>query len=96
MSFIPQNNIFISDEGHALIADFGLSRSAGDDLLSLDQSGHGGLFWRAPELLDEAIAQDTICSTASDIYAYACTVIEVCSRVGSCVHNHPKNKHTRS
>ena len=49
--------------------------------MSLDDSGHGALRWKAPELLDDTIAQDTRSTTASDIYAFACTVIEVSPHV---------------
>ncbi|TDL24969.1 kinase-like protein [Rickenella mellea] len=76
-------NIFVSETEHALIADFGLSILTEQPGFTSDSWGNGSLRWMAAELLSEEIAEDTRRTTASDIYAYACTVLEVLT------DNHP-------
>ena len=64
-------NVLISDDGHTLLCDFGLTRH--DHVLtSTTMSGSGTLRWQAPELWDGAHK-----SYASDIYAFAMTIVEV-------------------
>ncbi|ESK92652.1 kinase-like protein [Moniliophthora roreri MCA 2997] len=72
-------NILISEDEQCHIADFGLARldSTPFNLISPESDSiQGSIRWLSPELLnpDSAITENR---TARDIYAFACTVIEV-------------------
>lgn len=79
---VHKNNILVSDDGYALLSDFGLaglvSEYAGAECNTTSMTG--SLCWQAPELLlDED--SDEVCpkTLASDIWAFTCTIFEVCT-----------------
>ncbi|KAG8896286.1 hypothetical protein FRB99_008957, partial [Tulasnella sp. 403] len=67
---IKAGNILVSSDGHALLCDFGLSRSA---MTNTDPflKGMGSVRWQAPELMDENPK-----SFSSDVYAFGITIFE--------------------
>lgn len=79
---IKPQNILISDDGHPLIADFGLSRLSLDrqTVESIQQSGSindssaivGSLAYMAPEIVDGGIA-----TPSSDIYSVGVVLFEM-------------------
>lgn len=79
-----QDNIMVDDDRHVKIADFGLTiledATLESDRKSSSQKS-GTIRWMAPELLrPEDFAQEFRCHTvASDIYAFACVCLEVCT-----------------
>lgn len=92
-----QTNILISDEGNALISDFGLSTvveelSLTDATLRAAQLGTsllaGSTRWMAPELILSLVEDDdgVPCPVTreSDVFSFACVCLEVCV-VASCV-----------
>ncbi|KAK0222060.1 kinase-like domain-containing protein [Armillaria fumosa] len=68
-------NILVTDDLHCCLADFGLSLFTGSQTLD-DSSSRGSIRWLAPEYMDPDLF-DGSCSTARDIYAYGCTIVEV-------------------
>ncbi|KAF9460304.1 kinase-like domain-containing protein, partial [Collybia nuda] len=75
------DNVLISDEGHAMLNDFGLSSKT--QQYGCDTLG-GSLRWQAPELLFDSISDgredewiSSPQSTKSDVWAFACTTYEV-------------------
>ncbi|KAG8908796.1 hypothetical protein FRB99_003034 [Tulasnella sp. 403] len=71
---IKGKNILVSDDGHVLVCDFGLTRPT-DARTSLAAKGMGSVRWQAPELWD-ARASKTV---RSDVYAYGILIAEVLS-----------------
>ena len=67
----------ISDEGRALITDFGLARVMGGGSGYTTSSVSGSYPWMAPELLMPSTSDGLIPSKASDVWALGCTVFEV-------------------
>ncbi|KAG8215780.1 kinase-like domain-containing protein [Butyriboletus roseoflavus] len=82
-------NILISDEGHALISDFGLSTvveelSLNEAALRAAQFGTsllaGSTRWMAPELILSLVEDDgVLCPVTreSDVFSFACVCLEV-------------------
>jgi len=72
------SNIFIDDNGHPRLADYGLSVNS-DMTVIFSSTGRGSPRWMAPELLSpESPEQPGIQRTkASDVYAFACTSWEI-------------------
>ena len=71
---VHQSNIFIDEDWHVRLADFGLAGWA-DATLGSATSIHGGsVRWMAPELHTSEIFHR---ETPSDVYAFACVAIEV-------------------
>lgn len=76
-----QANVLIGPDGKAVLSDFGLSK-----ILEQQHSGYstwptGSPHWLAPELCSALKAEQRLLdniSFASDIWALACTVYEVC------------------
>ncbi|KAG9036056.1 hypothetical protein FS837_001760 [Tulasnella sp. UAMH 9824] len=68
---IKASNILISDDGHALLCDFGLAKSTYAQT-STALKGAGTLRWQSPELWDNEPK-----SFASDVYAFSMTIVEV-------------------
>lgn len=79
LSFSPsffQTNIFVTDDFHACIADFGLASYTNPTGSTLTSNSNGSIRWMAPELLNPAT--DHILRTpASDVFAFGMTCIEV-------------------
>ncbi|KAG9044845.1 hypothetical protein FS837_007427 [Tulasnella sp. UAMH 9824] len=70
---IKAGNILISNEGSALLCDFGLTRMM-DAKTSTCMKGAGSVRWMSPELWDTASR-----SFESDVYAFGMTIAEVLS-----------------
>ncbi|KAK2467270.1 hypothetical protein APHAL10511_000819 [Amanita phalloides] len=76
---IKGNNILVSDDGYALLSDFGLA-SVVEDYAGAENNTTtlaGSLRWQAPELLsidDDVSSAKTL---ASDVWAFACTAFEL-------------------
>ena len=67
-------NILVDDQLHAQIADFGLSVFVDKRIRGTGKSvGHVQYGWVTPEFLNGQIHD-----TASDVYCFAVTCIEVC------------------
>lgn len=74
------SNVLISDEGHALISDFGythLDKSSFN--LTVSPPCGGTLNWMAPEILDPT-EQENVCSVRSDVWAFGMTILELYTR----------------
>ncbi|KIM92438.1 hypothetical protein PILCRDRAFT_762509 [Piloderma croceum F 1598] len=67
------NNIFIDDDWHVRIADFGLAGWADSTLATSSTSIFGSIRWMAPELYTSGMSRRT---TASDVYAFGCLCLE--------------------
>jgi serine/threonine protein kinase len=73
-------NILITDEFRACLADFGLALAMESQALSTSSAGssRGTLRWLAPEILDSSRKPERqSLLTKRDIYAFACTILEV-------------------
>ncbi|KIM56730.1 hypothetical protein SCLCIDRAFT_93413, partial [Scleroderma citrinum Foug A] len=69
-------NIMISNDGHALLTDFGLSYIVNSSFsLQVGDLNGGTLNWMAPEVLDGAKI-----SPGSDIWAFGMTMLELFTR----------------
>ena len=73
----------VNDSGTPLISDFGLSRVIDSQVTNTATSfdGKGCVRWHAPELLDYNIGRPTGFTIYTDVYAFACVVLEVCNTV---------------
>lgn len=69
---VKGNNVLISDDGHALLCDFGLTKMM-PSRTSTAIKGAGSLRWMAPELWEDAEK-----SFETDVYAFGMTISEVC------------------
>lgn len=69
---IKAANILISNEGRALLGDFGLSRPS-DTATSTEMQGAGSVRWQSPELLQQGGGK----SYESDVWALGVTISEV-------------------
>lgn len=65
-------NVLISDTGHALLCDFGLSKALQSMVTSTELHGAGSTRWMAPEIFDGESK-----TSQSDVYAYGITIAEV-------------------
>jgi serine/threonine protein kinase len=70
-----QKNILISDNDHALIADFGISYLTVSINSASTQVSNGSVRWMAPELVD--IDRDCRPTLQSDIWSLGCVCYEV-------------------
>ncbi|KAG8947548.1 hypothetical protein FRC03_001009 [Tulasnella sp. 419] len=73
---IKSDNILMSDEGDAVINDFGLSQimeDASESMNSTSTATIGNARWLAPEILCEGMKR----STASDVYSFGCLLLEI-------------------
>lgn len=72
-----QNNVLITDDGVAVICDFGLSQIIEDLMrpegLTVSNPSVGPLRWQAPELLED----ESPSTQASDVWSFGCTALEV-------------------
>lgn len=76
-----QSKVLIDSDGHARLAGFAMADFIGN---AVAEEGTTSARWMAPELirLDPTQGADTPCSTAADVYAFACVVCEVSSSHG--------------
>ena len=70
-------NVLISDEGHALISDFGLSQIIGSSFDMTSSSPYGGsVNWMAPEILNPPDEEDApLMTVESDVWAFGMTIL---------------------
>ncbi len=66
---VKPGNILVSDDGHALISDFGISHALGDATLTSTGLLHGTPAYLAPE-----VARGAGASAASDVYSLGATL----------------------
>lgn len=73
-SDLKARNVLVSDQGEAMLCDFGLSKLMEDAPSGFTTSfaTGGTLRWIAPELLN-----GEVCSTKSDVYSFACLALEI-------------------
>ncbi len=77
--FFLKANILVTDDLHCCLADFGLAKAVmtrGPE--SYSDSPSGTARWLAPELLQIDASSDWRYMPSRDIYAFGCTVVEVC------------------
>lgn len=74
-----QTNVFIDDEWHVRLADFGLAGFADATFATHTSTHAGSIRWMAPELHEpELFHIDGLRRTkASDVYSFACVILEV-------------------
>lgn len=76
-----QTNVLVTDDLHCCLGDFGLVSVIESQFATTATSGatQGTVRWMAPELLDHGwlTQTDSQTHTASDIYAFGCTIFEV-------------------
>ncbi|KAJ7715140.1 kinase-like domain-containing protein [Mycena metata] len=71
------NNILITQDWRACLADFGLS-VVSNATSSMSTNRGGSVYWMAPELLDsDRFGFDFARTPASDVYAYGCVCLEL-------------------
>lgn len=72
--FYVKPNVLVSNEGHALLTDFGFSHLAGASFnLAAEQFPGGTLRWMAPEYLD--VMDEVKMTTAGDVWAFGMTTL---------------------
>ncbi len=82
---VEQTNVLVDASGNPRITDFGLVRIIDSQATNLSASsfaGKGSLRWQAPELLDTSRFPEghvAGITTKTDIYAFGCVCLEVCS-----------------
>lgn len=75
---IKGSNVLISDDGHALLTDFGTSHLAATSFsMTREQHPGGTLDWMAPEYLD---TDELMMTTAGDVWAFGMTALELFTR----------------
>ena len=77
----PQGNVLVDGEGRARLTDFGMALLAESISYGLGSlHGGGAMRWKAPELNDpdEFGLEGSRPTKASDIFSYACVIVEVC------------------
>ncbi|KAJ7585006.1 kinase-like domain-containing protein [Mycena floridula] len=72
-------NVLVQDNLRCCLADFGLSSISASFSLTSSSSGNtkGSIRWMAPELFLTSRDGNELKSTSRDIYAFACTILEV-------------------
>ncbi|KZT40137.1 kinase-like protein [Sistotremastrum suecicum HHB10207 ss-3] len=86
------DNVLITDDGVACIADFGLGRAIRESVEDegFSNNSKSNTRWSAPELLFPPDDEDPVKSTVeSDVYAFACTSLEIIT--GKIPYAHRKN-----
>ncbi|KZS95412.1 kinase-like protein [Sistotremastrum niveocremeum HHB9708] len=75
---IKGSNILVSDDGKALLADFGLARLVDndDELASTTAGLRGTIRWMAPEVAC-ALGRSSNPARESDIWGFGCVVLEI-------------------
>ncbi|KAF5373016.1 hypothetical protein D9758_001463 [Tetrapyrgos nigripes] len=78
---IKGSNVLISDDLHCRLADFGLSMietQTQSHSITSSANNRGSIRWLAPELINpDSVHTDLAGSKTRDIYAFACTIVEV-------------------
>lgn len=78
-----QASVFINDDGHAMLSDYGLSLSMPAELPDhVYARPVGAARWMAPEIMSTKAPEEVFGPPAgftkqTDIYAYAMTILEV-------------------
>ncbi|KAJ7575854.1 kinase-like domain-containing protein, partial [Mycena floridula] len=73
-------NILVRDDGHCVLADFGLASVSGTQSLATSSVGSkGSVRWLCPEVLPTLASQQKP-HPSRDIYTYGCTALEVTLR----------------
>lgn len=78
-----QKNVLVGEDGHAVLADFGITSILDPDGLvevsiSSSMSQDGTARWRAPETFSIEEDEESLETKASDVYAFAMVTYEVC------------------
>ncbi|EIN04081.1 kinase-like protein, partial [Punctularia strigosozonata HHB-11173 SS5] len=68
-------NVLVDDQGHAMLADFGLAKISSNTATAHTTKGHGAPNWLSPELLQPKEGFHR--TTASDVYSLACLGLEL-------------------
>ncbi|GJJ13671.1 hypothetical protein Clacol_007927 [Clathrus columnatus] len=76
---IKSTNILVHDDGHPCLTDFGLAQIHNDQMIALGHlvfTRETSLPWSPPELLRPASTK-VFKTEKSDIYSFACTIVEI-------------------
>ena len=69
-------NVLISDEGHALISDFGLTQMIGSSFsMAASLPCGGSVNWMAPEILKPPDEDAPLMTVRSDVWAFGMTIL---------------------
>ncbi|KAF9001402.1 kinase-like protein [Hymenopellis radicata] len=71
-----RGNVLVSDDGHCLLGDFGISVMVETQAPGSSTRLRGAVRWIAPEMMDATLYDPSYLS-ARDIYSFGCTIIEV-------------------
>ncbi|KAF7771752.1 hypothetical protein Agabi119p4_6063 [Agaricus bisporus var. burnettii] len=77
---LKANNILVSDDGRALIADFGISSIVLPTKLASTQLSSGTMRWMAPELFTGEEESRPTMTLKSDIWSLGCVYYEIFTR----------------
>lgn len=75
-----QNNVLITDDGRAVLTDFGLSKVIEDKTCpsgNTTGSTPGAIRWQAPESFNDIDSDSARYALASDVWSFSCTIYEV-------------------
>jgi len=73
-----KDNVLVANDGHAVVCDFGLSQTLGEVwMIGNATTTAASLRWQPPELM---LSDEVRPTPLSDIWSFACTACEVCTR----------------